>query len=637
MSLHKAAAALCSFLLIAASGCASSGEQMAAAEPVRVSAQQSSASTTDPASRIQAKISRIGARATKINESGGDVSWIQKEMQQVDRLLKAGDHVAGERVLDGILRKLGESVESGSAQQTSPTASDPGSRIQSKIRVIGDMATKLRDKGADIKPISDSMQQVDKLLKSGDHTTAERILDQLLTNLGITADGAPRAAASGAGAANCDAGKPMTVTQRVTISEDCTIGGDLTVAGKGVLYFDYRQRSNGRVVVNGNVVVQDDASLQIEGRQGGRAVLVVDNEFNAHRSMTSRDRARIKLNNVEWRTQKSVDRGKGSISMSYEARGNSSFEVTGSTVVEAESWLLANLYDSARLTVTDTQHVPNEMYLHDSSVATIRGAGTKTGVWLDAQGAKGTLTVPNVNGPFSWRTGAGHGLDVGWLLQVENAQPGLGVEIRPGTALTINGNGARAPATGELKIGYYVSARETLDGLKAGLQNRTVSDRLTLKNVQLGPIAWQIYAGDDADLTVRNSVVNEIGIFGRNARVLVERSLLQLAVLAAVAPGSSLTINASEIWSQAVEVANQGQVTITDSQIYGTLFHARHPDARITIKGGSFHENPGSCSQGAMVNIATGQPRCNPFSSPGRPRKSGAGRIECANTKGCGF
>ena len=637
MSVHEARAALCSLILVVVCGSACSGEQTATAGLVRASAQQSSASTADPASRIQAKISRVGARATEINESGGDVSWIQKEMQQVDRLLKAGDHVAGERVLDGILQKLGESVDSASAQQTLPTASDPGSRIQSKIRVIGDMATKLRDKGADVKPISDSMQQVDKLLKSGDHVTAERILDQLLTNLGITAEGAPRAAAGGAAAANCDAGKPMMVTQRLTISEDCTIGGDLTVAGKGVLHFDYRQRSNGRVVVNGNIVVQDDASLQVEGRQGGRAVLIVDNEFNAHRSMTSRDRATIKLNNVEWRTQKSVDRSKGSISMAYEARGNSSFEVTASTVVEAESWLLANLYDSARLTVTDTQHVPNEMYLHDSSVATIRGASTRTGVWLNAQGAKGTLTVPNVNGPFSWRTGAGNGLDVGWLLQVENAQPGLGVEIRSGTALTITGNGERAPATGELKIGYYVDSRETLDGLKAGLQNRRISERLTLRDVQLGPIAWQIYATENADLTIRNSVINEIGIFGRNARVLVERSVLQLAVLAAVAPASSLTINASEIWSQAVEVANQAQVTITDSEIHGTLFHARHANARISIKGGSFHENPGRCSQATMVNIATGQPRCNPFSSPGLPRKSGAGRIECVSTKGCEF
>jgi hypothetical protein len=247
------------------------------------------------------------------------------------------------------------------------------------------------------------------------------------------------------------------------------------------------------------------------------------------------------------------------------------------------------------------------------------------------------LTVPNVNGPFSWRIGAGNGLNVGWLLQVENAQPGLGLEIKPGTALTVNGNGSQAPATGELKISYFVSSREILDGLKAGLQNRTISDRLTLKNVQLGPIAWQIYAGDAADLTIRNSVINEIGIFGRSARVLVERSILQLAVLAALAPGSSLTINNSEIWNQSVEVANQAQVSIADSQIFGGLYHARHADSRISIKGGTFRDNPGSCLQGSMVDIATGQPKCNPFSAPGRPRKAGSGTVACSGTQNCGF
>ena len=77
--------------------------------------------------------------------------------------------------------------------------------------------------------------------------------------------------------------------------------------------------------------------------------------------------------------------------------------------------------------------------------------------------------------------------------------------------------------TGELKISYFVvDQRETLDGLKSGLQNRKVGDQLTLNDVQLGPIAWQIYAGDNADLTIKNSTINEIGIFGHNAKVQVE-------------------------------------------------------------------------------------------------------------------
>jgi hypothetical protein len=514
------------------------------------------------------------------------------------------------------------------------SAEDTASRIQAKISQVGAGAIKLRESGGDVSSIQQAMQQVDKLLKSGKIEDAEKILDTLLTKLGLPAVGSTRAAAP-AGGRDCDPRQPMTVSGRVTVDADCTVGGDLTVTGSAVLHFDYTGRRGGRLIVGGNVIVRDDAMLWIQGRPGQRAVLAIDNEFNGQRSMTSTDNATIKLDNVEFRTQKSADRGKGSVSMNYHARGRSSFEVTGSALVEGEAWLLANLHDSAKLTIADTQHVPTEIYVHDSSSAKISGTGTRTGVWLDAGGAKGTLKLPDVKAPFSWQIGAGTGLDVRWSLQVDDAQPGMGIEVKPASALTITGRGAQAPATGELKISYFViGSRETLDGLEAGLQNRKISDRLTLKDVQLGPIAWQIYAGDNADLTIKNSTINEIGIFGRNAKVRIERSVLQL-VLAALAPGSSLDIRDSDVWNQTIEVANTGKVSITDSKIHGTLFHARDSDSNISIEGGSFEENPARCTQATMVNIATGQPKCNPFRPPGLPRSAGAGKVECAGTEGC--
>jgi hypothetical protein len=515
------------------------------------------------------------------------------------------------------------------------SAEDTASRIQAKISQVGAGAIKLRESGGDVSSIQQAMQQVDKLLKSGKIEDAEKILDTLLTKLGLPTVGSARAAAP-AGGRDCDPRQPMTVSGRVTADADCTVGGDLTVTGSAVLHFDYTGRKGGRLIVDGNVIVRDDATLWIQGRPGQRAVLAIDNEFNGQRSMTSTDNATIKLDNVEFRTQKSADRGKGSVSMNYHARGRSSFEVTGSALVEGEAWLLANLHDSAKLTIADTQHVPTEIYVHDSSSAKISGTGTRTGVWLDAGGAKGTLKLPDVKAPFSWQIGAGTGLDVRWSLQVDDAQPGMGIEVKPASALTITGRGAQAPATGELKISYFViGSRETLDGLEAGLQNRKISDRLTLKDVQLGPIAWQIYAGDNADLTIKNSTINEIGIFGRNAKVRIERSVLQLAVLAALAPGSSLDIRDSDVWNQTIEVANTGKVSITDSKIHGTLFHARDSDSNISIEGGSFEENPARCTQATMVNIATGQPKCNPFRPPGLPRSAGAGKVECAGTEGC--
>jgi hypothetical protein len=250
--------------------------------------------------------------------------------------------------------------------------------------------------------------------------------------------------------------------------------------------------------------------------------------------------------------------------------------------------------------------------------------------------ATGTLKVPDTNRPFSWLVGAKSGLGVGWSLNVDNARPGLGIEVKPASRLTILGNGPRAPATGELKVSYFVdNSRDLLDGLSAGLQNRSVGDRLTLKDVQLGPIAWQIYAGENADLTIRNSTINEIGVFGGNAKVRVESSVLQLAVLAALAPGSLIDIRESEVWNQSIEAANGAQVVLTDSKVHGSLFHVRDTGSSISIKGGVFYENPAGCTESTMVNVATGRPKCNPFRAPGKPRSAGTGKVGCAGTANC--
>ena len=61
----------------------------------------------DTASRIQVKISQVGASATKLHESGADVSSIQKAMQQVNELLQSGKHQDAEKILDSLLTELG--------------------------------------------------------------------------------------------------------------------------------------------------------------------------------------------------------------------------------------------------------------------------------------------------------------------------------------------------------------------------------------------------------------------------------------------------------------------------------------------------------------------------------------------------
>ncbi|MEO8755974.1 MAG: hypothetical protein ABI624_25220, partial [Casimicrobiaceae bacterium] len=155
--------------------------------------------------------------------------------------------------------------------------------------------------------------------------------------------------------------------------------------------------------------------------------------------------------------------------------------------------------------------------------------------------------------------------------------------------------------------------------------------------VQLGPIAWQVYAGDDARLTIRDSTINEIGIFGKNAAVVVDHCVLQLAVLAALGSGSSLEIANSETWNQSIEAASDASVAIANSNVYGSLLNARDAASAIAISGGTFQANPAGCTQDTMVNISTGQPQCNPFRPPGLPQRTGPGKITCVATAGCTF
>src|SRR5262249_40369501 len=102
-------------------------------------------------------------------------------------------------------------------------------------------------------------------------------------------------------------------------------------------------------------------------------------------------------------------------------------------------------------------------------------------------------------------------------------------------------------------------------------------------------------------------------------------------------PGSLLDIQDCDIWNQAIEAANEGKVSIGDSNIHGTLFRTKDSRSTISIRGGRFYPNAPACSQAAMVDIATGQPNCNPFSAAGMPRSAGVGKIVCTDTARCSW
>lgn len=442
------------------------------------------------------------------------------------------------------------------------------------------------------------------------------------------------------GISTCPGGKvqgPIIISKDTRIvNRDCIVNGDLTVTQGAVLSVNLSGESDHKFVVRGNIRIEADSRLYVSGRAQGHDVFAIANEFSGHRTMTTSGTSRVYFNNIEFRTQEDLNPAKGSVYTSFFANDRSLMSVTNSKLNTASAWLLGYFNDNSLLVVSESQGFPTEVYIHDSSSIRIQGRTTQTGVWMDAENAKGKLVLPDVSAPYHWRVGRQSGLNVGWQLNIVDAQPGLAVEVKQGTELEIIGRGAKAPPTGELKIGYYVErATEDLVGLNVGIQNRRISQRLILRDVQLGPIAWQIYPGHNAVVNIRNSKINEIGISGSHARVSVEGSILQLGVIGAMAPSSRLSIKNSQIWNQSIEADGDAEIFIEGSHIFGSLLHARSANSKIAIRNSMFQGNPARCAPSTMIDIKSGQPKCNPYRSAGQPMRFGEGQVTCVNTGRC--
>lgn len=428
----------------------------------------------------------------------------------------------------------------------------------------------------------------------------------------------------------------MVVSESTTIATT-TMVGNLTVKGSAVLTIDFTSDPEQVFAVKGNILLQDDGQLVVKGNKNlMNDGFIISNEFNSQYSITTTGNSIIRLENIGVRTQTGTVLENGNIYMSYFAKDHSAMIIDGAKLDYESSWLLATFNDQSSLEILNSMHVPTEIYLNDSCSVTIEGADTKTGLWMSLTSGAHTFQIPNVStGSWSWSAGANLGPGVHWTLTVTNSNPGLGVNLFPGAEANITGHGV---APKELTIGYFGSGNnEVLDNLQVGLQNGViVPGRLTLNNVHLGPIAWQIYSITPASLTVNNSTINEIGIVGSGS-VIVNNSLLQLALLACYGQNSSLTVSNSDVWNQAIETDNNGQISLTNCRVFGSRFMTRTAQGSITIVGGSFHDNPPVDLGTTFVDLITGYPNYNPFSAPGPPRKSGTTVVSCTGVANCSW
>lgn len=384
---------------------------------------------------------------------------------------------------------------------------------------------------------------------------------------------------------------------------------------------------------NGNIIIEDAARLRVVGNpSAGGDQFIIANQFSKQFTITTRDSSLIQLEDIEFKTQTGTSAQNGSIDMSYSAYGSSRAVFQNIRLQTDTSWLLANFHEQSVLEARNISEAPTEIYLNESCSVTLEGPNTHTGYWLTFSGGTNVLNLPDLSAPYNWEVSRASGHDVDWALKVVNALAGPSVILSPAADLTVNGRGV--PETGELTIGYVPGpAAETLDGLKVGLQNRSIGGRLHLNNVQLGPVAWQIYVGQPAPVTIVNSTINEIGVLA-NSNVTVDNCVMQLAVLECSGTDGVLNLINSDVWNQKIVAASNGLINITGCNVFGSEFITRTPLSRINISNSVFFENPVSQAHLGIppVDTVTGYPNYDPFAPTGPSTAQGPGQVTVSNS-----
>ena len=433
------------------------------------------------------------------------------------------------------------------------------------------------------------------------------------------------------------------------LKEPCTIDGNLRITTGGRLVVDYTDNPENTLSIEGNIELEGDGILFVKG-----GILHVSQDYNMQRTITLEDNSIFAIKEGELKTNDDQPDTANKY-MNLNAYGNSRMVVSNSILDHESSWLLGNFFDQSQLIAMQSERVPTEVYIRDSSKINIYGNKTKLGVWMDlADGVSGTIDLPDQTDgenfvPYSWTVGrdTGNLTGVDWQLTIHNARVGLAIESHKNSSVTINGTGL--PTTGELTIGYYVEeGTEILDGLAVGVQNVILGSQspdppqLTLNNTNLGPVAWQIYVLESGTAEITNSVINEVATI--NGTVDIQDSELQLAVIGSFGPSASMTIANTDIHSQSIEANHGGVITIQESNVYGSQLRAGNNNSSISVERGEFllNEPPldSSCSMDNALSIEDGGITCNPFlpeNAPVTRSQNSSNLITCDLTTNCSW
>ncbi len=388
------------------------------------------------------------------------------------------------------------------------------------------------------------------------------------------------------------------------LAQDCVVPG-LTLNDKTLTVDNVGLRVEGPLVLGGSGV------LRIMG-----GTLAIANTRSFEFPIITSDASVLLLKGAELITNADPTTATYSVTGNYLGSGRSLLRVEQATIDTSRNWLLGTFYGSSSAQIVNYGEVPTELYPTDDANVTMVGDGALARVWLSFDADKtGTLAdLPSEATAFTYYFGRDtpETSNVSYNVDVIGARAWYGVESYPGSEVTIDDN--EQPLT----IGYFVvnpTAPITLSGLPVGSLpvTMTMTDQertLTLRDVRLSVIPWQLYVRNDSPdmptVTIRDSTVNELGGH-RFATIEADNVSFQWAVLAAV-DNSSLTIRDSVIDSQAVQSLSGSTVMIIDSELWGTQFTAAGP-SRVFILNSPLHPNdchPG-CTPYCLGDV------CNPF------------------------
>lgn len=417
-----------------------------------------------------------------------------------------------------------------------------------------------------------------------------------------------------------------------TVTESCHIDGDLQIGKHGQLRVDYTNNPGAVFEVSGDILVSDNGALWIKS-----GTFQINQDHSEHRIMQTLGEATLMLEKVNVNTNPALA---GKKTMYYNALNNSRMVVINCFLDKKNSWLLGNFYHNSQLIAVNSQNLPTEVYIRESATVGI-AKGSSLGIWIEfGDGVEGTLDLPdqtnggNTQVDYSWSVGRDEpgltGID--WALEIFDSSVVLGILSRQGSSVTINGQGTSAPEHGELTIGYIIENDEqTLDGLPVGIQNIELGvdpadptlAQLKLNDVNLGLLAWQIYAFHGAEVQVKNSILNEVGAF-QGSQINVSDSHLQLAAVGAFGEGSEINISNSDVHSQSVLAQTGGHILIDTSNIYGSVMQTDEFDSGtgvlsvIDVNLGEFLPNGDPNEVCNLFDLSTvlfpdGTVICNPF------------------------